>query len=400
MKIRHRGQRRSGSVLVFAAVMMVVMFGMLAFAIDVGYLQLTRSQLQNAADATALAAAWDLIDEDALSGYPDPSLLEEHVRVTADDYASYNPVAGAASQLAYEDVEIGYLADPSSPDSQLSPNNPSFFNAVRVQVRRTDEQNGGIALFFARVLGIDSVNQRAQATAMFLNNISGFRAPPPGEYLGILPFAFYEEDWDDLIDNGGSDEWTSNRVWNEDTQEWESQVAEGSDGAPELNLFPQDTGSPGNFGTINIGGNNNSTAVLRRQIELGLNADDFSDYPDQQLVINPAPADGLTFTGNTGISAGMASALRTIVGEPRIVPLYETVVGNGSNATYTIVKFVGVRVVEVDFKGSVNSGKRLVLQPANVIIPHTVQASVGDPMNPTDEDQVSEFVFSPVWLVR
>lgn len=399
MKIRHRRQRRSGSVLVFAAFMMVLMFGVLAFAVDLGYLQVTRSQLQNAADATALAAAWDLIDEEALSGYADP-YLEESARGTADDYASWNSVAGAASQLAYEDVEIGYLADPSNPVGQLSSTNPSFFNAVRVQVRRTDAQNGGIALFFARVLGINSVNQQAQATAMFLNNISGFRAPPPGEYLGILPFAFNKDAWGDLMSSGGDDNWTSERVWNETTQEWEWEVVEGSDGAPETNLFPQDTGAPGNFGTINIGGNNNSTAVLRRQIELGLNADDFSGYPDQQLVINPAPAGGLTFTGNTGVSAGMESALRAIVGEPRIVPLYSQVEGVGANATYTIVKFVGVRVVEVDFKGSVNSCKRLILQPANVIIPHTIRATVYDPMNPTEEERVSEFIFSPVWLVR
>ena len=175
---------------------------------------------------------------------------------------------------------------------------------------------------------------------------------------------------------------------------------EGADGVPELNLFPQDTGAPGNFGTINIGGNNNSTAVLRRQIEFGLNADDFSGYPDQQLVINPAPDGGLTFTGNTGVSAGMESALRAIVGEPRIVPLYSQVEGVGANTTYTIVKFVGVRVVEVDFKGSVSSEKRLMLQPANVIIPHTIRATVSDPMNPTEEERVSEFIFSPVWLVR
>jgi Flp pilus assembly protein TadG len=34
MKIRRRRQSRSGNVLVFTALMMAVMFGMLAFAVD------------------------------------------------------------------------------------------------------------------------------------------------------------------------------------------------------------------------------------------------------------------------------------------------------------------------------------------------------------------------------
>lgn len=399
MKIHHHRQRRSGSVLVFAAFLMLAMIAMLAFAVDIGYLQVTRSQLQNAADATALAAAWDLIDESALSGNANPSQTIGLARTTADQYTSYNRVGGAASELATEDVEIGYLGNPSDPCAQINFNNPSFFNAVRVHVRRTGEQNGGIALFFARVLGIDSANQQAQATAVFLNNICGFRAPPPGEYLGILPFAFNQTLWNDLMDVGGDDNWNSERVWNEDTQEWECNVTPGWDGIPELNLFPQDTGAPGNFGTINIGGNSNSTAVLRRQVELGLNTDDFSGYPDQQIVINPPPEGGLGFTGDTGISAGMESSLRAILGKPRIVPLYTQVSGVGANTTYTIVKFVGVRVVEVDFHGGLNSSKRLMLQPANVVIPYALRASTYDPANPTDEERVSQFLFTPVWLI-
>jgi hypothetical protein len=398
MKTCRSRRCRSGSVLVLALFLMVAMFAMLAFAVDIGYLQVTRSQLQNAADATALAAGWDLIDEDALSGNADPSQTIALARTTASEYTGYNRVGGAPSQLAYEDVEIGYLANPCDPSAVMSFNNPGFFNAVRVRVRRTADQNGGISLFFARVLGMDRANQQAQATAVFLNNICGFRSPPPGEYLGILPFAFKKTAWDVFTDAGGDDNWGANRTWNEETQEWEWEVTSEWDGIPEINLFPQDTGAAGNFGTINIGGNNNSTNVLRRQIELGLTAEDMSCYPDQQLVLDQEL--GVSLTGDTGISAGMECALRAIVGKPRIVPLYSEVSGVGANATYRIVQFVGVRVVEVDFHGGVNSDKRLVLQPANVFIPEAIRATVSDPMNPTEDEQKSQFIFSPVWLIH
>lgn len=48
---------RRGGVIVFAALMMTIMVGMLAFAIDCGEIVLARTQLQNAADAGAMAGA-------------------------------------------------------------------------------------------------------------------------------------------------------------------------------------------------------------------------------------------------------------------------------------------------------------------------------------------------------
>ena len=113
------------------------------------------------------------------------------------------------------------------------------------------------------------------------------------------------------------------------------------------------------------------------------------------------PGDGvLPLSGDTGISAGMESALLAIVGKPRIVPLYSQVSGQGSNTTYSIVQFVGVRVLEVDLREGLNSSKRLILQPANVVIPGAIRATVVDPINPSPEEQRSQFVYSPVWLIR
>ena len=59
MSKQHDSNKRSrrGVTLVLAAFLMVLMLGMVAFAVDCGYMVLVRSQLQGAADAAAMAAA-------------------------------------------------------------------------------------------------------------------------------------------------------------------------------------------------------------------------------------------------------------------------------------------------------------------------------------------------------
>ena len=57
-----RRSRREGVLLPLAALLLVVILGMAAFSIDIGYMIYVESELQNAADASALAGAaatWD-----------------------------------------------------------------------------------------------------------------------------------------------------------------------------------------------------------------------------------------------------------------------------------------------------------------------------------------------------
>lgn len=390
--MKTRRKSRSGNVLVLTAVMMLALIAIVALAVDLGYIQVVRTQMQVSADAAAMAATWELIDTEALTGIPDPYAAIERVYSVAGQFSAENAVSGASPILGYEDIEIGYIEDPAVPEMDFS--DPAKFNAVRVRIRRTPEQNGEVALFFARAVGIDSYAGQTEATAVFLGNISGFRWV--GENMGILPFAFDQTMWDDLIGGTGDDNFSANRVWNEETGEVEWDIVPGSDGIREINLFPQDVGAPGNFGTIDIGADNNSTQTLRRQIEVGLTEGDMSHYSGSMLMIDPETG-VLSLPGDTGISAGMESALESVIGLPRIVPLYGQVAGNGSNTVYDIVKFVGVRVLEVDLSGGLNTNKRLILQPANVTIPGVIRATVTDPINP---DQWSQFVYSPVWLIR
>ncbi len=95
-------------------------------------------------------------------------------------------------------------------------------------------------------------------------------------------------------------------------------------------MFPQGTGSPGNRGTVDIGSSNNSTADIARQIVHGISPSDFAQLGGK---LEFDDSGKLYLNGDTGISAGVKDELASIMGQPRIIPIFSTVSGNGNNAT-------------------------------------------------------------------
>jgi hypothetical protein len=71
----------------------------------------------------------------------------------------------------------------------------------------------------------------------------------------------------------------------------------------------------------------------------------------------------ITFSGNPGISAGISSALQSIIGKPVTIPIYDTNGGNGNNAWYRVVAFASCRLLAVNFQGN---PKYVIIQPALV----------------------------------
>lgn len=375
-----RRHNRKGSVLVLSAFLMVILLGILAFALDLGYVYVSQAQLQRSADAAALAAAYELIDQSAVSGDGAPVVSPDAVRSAAAEYAAYNYVLAANPGLATDDVTLGYIENPFADDWVMQTNNINMYNAVTVRVRRDEGQNGTVPLFFARFLGHDHVSLQASATAAVLVNVRGFSTPKGGMNQGIMPFALDEETWNNMLDGGGDDDW----CWDAENEE----IVSGADGVREMNLYPQGTGAPGNRGTVDIGSSNNSTADIARQITDGATPEDLA-YHGGSLALDE---NGLLYlNGDTGISAGVKDELESIKGEPRIIPIFRTVVGPGNNATYTIVAFAGVRIMEVKLTGNMNS-KRVIIQPANMVAPAGIPGS--------DTARTSYFVYSPVWLVK
>jgi Flp pilus assembly protein TadG len=375
--------RRRGNIVAMTAVLMIVLIAFVALAVDIGYLYTVRNELQRSADAAAIAATWELIDKDNQPpGTQTADTLAANARTKAAQYAALNKVAASSPGLSNEDVSVGYMSNPSDPNSAMvATPYGKLPNAVFVRVQRTNDQNGRVPLFFARAIGFDSSTETAQATAAFRSGLVGFQMPSDGSNLNILPFALDEVTWNNLS-NTGNDSWTYNKST--------KTVTAGCDGIKECNLFPQGTGVSGNRGTVDIGSSNNSTADLKRQITGGISQSDFDALTAQDRSLTFGADGTLTLTGDTGMSAGVKDDLTSIVGQPKIIPIFRTVSGPGNNAVYTIVKWVGVRVMYVKMTGS-SSSKTITIQPCNVVAKGGVYSENGSG---------SDYVYSPVWLVR
>jgi hypothetical protein len=194
-----------------------------------------------------------------------------------------------------------------------------------------------------------------------------------------LPFALDIDTWTKLVNGNSTDKYK----WNPQT----NQVESGSDGQVEVNLYPQGTGSPGNRGTVDIGGANNSTSDIADQILHGVSAQDLVDL-GKALEFD---ANGhLALNGDTGISAGVKDELASISGKPRIIPVFQNVSGNGNNANYTIIKWQGIRIMAVKLTGS-GSQKHVTIQVAPVLVKGGV---------PSTASGSSSGVYSNVVLVQ
>jgi Flp pilus assembly protein TadG len=380
-------QSRKGTITVLAAFLAIVLVGMVAFSVDIGYVLSAKEELQRTADASALAACWEYGQKLAKGQTSDAAMTA--ARTTAVNYAAANHVTNAAMTMGVNtsndpngDIVFGYISDFTNSYSPFVTNSPNGVNAVRVRLYKDSSANGEVPYFFARVFGLEGQVLHTEAVAGIIRDIKGFQTPADGGNLDILPYALDKQTWDSFVANSGTD----NYYWNSSTKT----VSSGADGLVEVNLFPQGTGSPGNRGTIDIGGCNNSTSDIARQILTGISPGDMAalEATGRSLVFDGCGK--LNLNGDTGISAGVKDELASIIGKPRIIPIFESVTGNGNNAEYKIVKWQGIRIMAVKLTGSM-SQKHVTIQVA----PITSNGIVPSPSTGT-----SSYVYSPVVLVR
>jgi len=253
---------------------------------------------------------------------------------------------------------------------------------AKVTLHRDEAGTGNdrpLPLFFAPVIGSKTANVEATATAAMLPGVGFTMASSSSQTVGILPIALDVGTWNALMAGVGTDKYS----YNPST----GAVPAGSDGVLEVDLYPSGSNlmPPGNRGTVNIGTTNNGTNNLVRQIQFGLSASDMAPYGgtirfDQTLQL----------AGNPGLSAAIKAPLNAIIGQPRALPILSAVSGNGANAVYTIVKFVGVRVLNVQLTGS-PSQKHVTIQPAPFSDPTVIPGNV-----PLTQDSI----LAPVSLVQ
>jgi Flp pilus assembly protein TadG len=316
-------RERRGVILVLSALMMVALVGLVAFAVDYGYLLKIRTDLQRSADAAALAAVQDLIRK------PDGTQDLITARATAAKYASNN-VDDPSFQVASADIQFGRY-DPSTIYSGTVLLNTGTFDTARVTLRRDGATNPKAPLFFARVLGRKDATITATATAILQK----------AEYLdpgtGILPFATPKNLWDSLAPG----------------QTW---IAYGNGKLADSN----GNTVPGDWGTLDIGSTSNSTNDLNNQITDGLRQTDldalYSDgrIPQKAYIDSSVPA---SMQGDSGLSDGLKQSVVGVTGQKRLVPIYDQLAGHlaGNNVEIHVVGWGVVTVVDSKWKGATNT---------------------------------------------
>ena len=139
-------KQRQGIIVVFAAVLMVLMIGMLAFSLDIGYIAVARTEIQRSVDSAAIAGAGRL-GESVDAAYD-----------TAIDYVGLNRVGGTQVPLGEITIEFGEWDDVTR--SFLPPSEAP--SAIRVLARQQDRP-----FFFGRIFGQNSFAVEAEAIATY-----------------------------------------------------------------------------------------------------------------------------------------------------------------------------------------------------------------------------------------
>lgn len=169
--------KRRGIFMVLAAICLVAAMAFIALSVDLGVVSLTKTRMQNAVDAAALAAATEITNAVQQAGQ---NANNGNVQGVVQDANSIS--VGAAKAMAQDVAEQnGIYIDPDQ-DVQFGKRvynhdtghfeilwGVSPYNVVKVTARRDNEVAGQpdskLQLFFAPVMGNDTVALEAHAIA-------------------------------------------------------------------------------------------------------------------------------------------------------------------------------------------------------------------------------------------
>jgi Flp pilus assembly protein TadG len=378
----NRPQRR-GAVTVLVAFLLVPSTGMVAFAIDIAWIVQSRSDLQSAADAAALAGA-----EQLMSGFVQYSLpgqtnqsgvistTETTAKTYAKNFAGYN-TAGGVSSLALNDGDIEFGFTDASNTYTPAPTYTGFPNTVKVTMRLDSQANGALKLFFAPLFGVNSTSLQATAAAtIYTGTVNSFQSTP-GKSAGVLPMTLDINAWNTYVQTGKSSD---------------GSIHASANSAPQMQVYPSPNLAPGNFGMLSLNDSSNASSDISAWITQGMSSSDIAALQSANLMPLAQPNPGLwDWKGAPGFKAGDLNSLT--VGQTYLMALFEPVVGVlgstyeaapgtvyqatdksvgpadvgaggvGQNSYYNIVKFVGVQITTVD------KSKDAYIQPAAVIDP-------------------------------
>ena len=197
--------RQKGVSVVLVAIFLILFISIAALAIDIGRLMVTRNELQNIADAAALAAGRKLgeiyegLSENSETSYVCNAADQDLIRKRAIEEVGLKSSAGGLEGIVIQedDVRIWYW-NGKDEIVNLSPadNYYTYPNAVTVMVRRDDQENNPVTTFFASIFGIGALPSKNDATAALTSQASS----EPGEIglpIGISCWFFQNEEGED-----------------------------------------------------------------------------------------------------------------------------------------------------------------------------------------------------------
>jgi Flp pilus assembly protein TadG len=390
-------QNRRAAVVPMAALFMIFLVGMLAFSIDIGYICSVQAELQDAADAAALAGAQQLQDLFVQYYFPGQTqqqqiYLQATTNVNAYDpslgnpvlmaqrFAAYNQAGGVYVQVPVTDISFSYY-DGTTFSSPSYANN-LFPNTVTVTTRRDNTANGPLGLFFGKIFGVSTINLTAVASAtIYAGDVTSLQVIP-GVNAHVLPVALDVNVWSNFARGNLSSPWVL------------GSITTGPNGLPQLQVYPFGTNTPGSFGLIDVGVPSNNTPAFRNWIDDGSTPNDISYLLNNNLlpVSMSAPAQ---WKCGPGLKSTLVSNFQSVIGESNLIPLfypvspapnspspgpnYVAASGSGQNATYAVVGFAGVTVSSAGGNGN---NMNISIQPAAIVdptavIPNVLPAGVG-----------------------
>ena len=365
--VRHTRKRR-GAIIPMAALLSVVIFGMVAFAVDIGWIAVSQSELQNSADASAFAGVRPL-----MNGYVQYNLATTSgakstilanslasARANAIQYAAYNAAGGTKTLvLNTGDIEFGFLDAANNYTAQ--PDFTGFPNTIKVVLRRDGQANQPLSLFFGAILGTSTTNLNATASATaYTGTINSFTQTTVNS--GMLPVTYDVNHWNNFLKTGQSPDGTT---------------LTDANGIPEIQAYPS-TSFPGNFGQLSLNDSHAGASTEKGWVDNGISSSDISALVSSNLIpLSQHSSKNWDWAGDTGLKASLIMDINNYVGQTFILPLfnpvnssagnYQAAQGTGANATYQVVQFVGIQILP-----SPNNNGEVIVQPAAVVDPNAI----------------------------
>jgi hypothetical protein len=400
----NRPARRGNATVVFLVALPVLVFVFL-MVLHTGQLEQSRGELQQVADAAALAGAHTLVDDATLlhdGGRAMPELLQR-CRAEASRLARANPVLGVPTELEPNDENAGDgdivfgIGDSPSQGAPLVADLKQldqlhFINTVHVTAVRSRARGNALSLLGGTWLNGRSSDLTRTATAFLDRAVIGFRQvgdrPIPLVPIALLSDRGEEYSWEQQVEMGrGSDVFRYERdpyrvIFDETRGDGLREMVvrlrgkrpDSGDGQPTNSLLLQ-------FGT-------QTGTDLARQVREGLRTEDLRSLGGE-LVLGadnrlPVPGSILGPSPDSVAFSQVRAALQALcdLGEIRAWPLFDPHATEERDVPI-LCGFVAARVLAVEAD---RNGLKFVLQPTSMssvcVVTRTGPEAALSPRNP------------------